>query len=351
MFERLRIRNYRTFSDLSIDRLSSINLFTGRNNSGKTTLLEALFLLCGAGNAQMALNGHVVREPSGAAPPAVPETFWKPLFTDLDVEKAVSIEGQHGSCGWLSLDVEVDRTGAAQVSLIGSSRKSMPEFSNLTGLLFSFKMGAKAGESRIRFMGDGFQSEPADVRLPFRLPFQAAFLSSRTANPQEDAIRLGWLRKRKQGDLVVEALRIVEPRLRSVEDNAASGVPMIWGDIGLPELVPLPVMGEGMTRVARAIIAISTAPEGVVLMDEIENGLHHSALPKVWAAIDRAAKQFDTQIFATTHSFECMEAAHRALDDASLRVHRLEAVDGKIGCVSYEPEELEAAVSHGLEVR
>ena len=149
----------------------------------------------------------------------------------------------------------------------------------------------------------------------------------------------------------MEALRIVEPGLRSVEDNSASGVPMIWGDIGLPELVPLQVMGEGMTRIARAILAISVAPKGIVLIDEIENGLHHSILPKVWEAIEKAARQFDTQIFATTHSFECMEAAHHALDAASLLVHRLEAVDGKIGCISYEPAELDAAISHSLEVR
>ena len=348
MFERLRIRNYRGFTDLGIDRLARINLFTGRNNSGKTTLLEALFLLCGAGNVQMALNANVMREFSLAAGPAMPETSWKPIFTDFDVEKTVKIEGRHSSVGSMSLSIATDRSSTIEIPLDDSRRTSMPKFSNPMGLLFSFKTGSrKKTESRIRMTGGGIQVKPAGVQPPFL----AALLSSRIGNPQEDAMLLGQLRKRKQGDLVVEALRIVEPKLQSVEDNSASGIPMIWGDIGLPELVPLPVMGEGMTRIARVILAISTAPKGLVLVDEIENGLHHSTLRKVWAAIDRAAERFDTQIIATTHSFECMVAACHALDDTNLRVHRLEAIDEKPRCVSYEPEELEAAISRSLEVR
>ena len=348
MFERLRIRNYRGFTDLGIDRLSRINLFTGRNNSGKTTLLEALFLLCGAGNAQMALNVNVIREFDQAAGPVTPETFWKPIFTGFDVKKTVTIEGRHSAFGSLSLSIANDRSSTTEIPLDDSNRISVPELSNSMGLLFSFKMGSRTTtESRVRMTGGRIQVDPPDVQFPF----QAVFLSSRIGNPKEDAMRLGQLRKRKQGDLVVDALRIVEPRLQSVEDNSASGTPMIWGDIGLPELVPLPVMGEGMTRIARLVLAISIVPNGIVLVDEIENGLHHSTLRKVWAAIDEAAERFNTQIIATTHSFECMAAACHALDDTNLLVHRLEAVDGKTRCVSYEPEELEAAVSHSLEVR
>ena len=61
MLERLHIRNYRLFNDLKIDQLSRINLIAGKNNSGKTSLLEALYLLAGGGNAQLAVNANIVR--------------------------------------------------------------------------------------------------------------------------------------------------------------------------------------------------------------------------------------------------------------------------------------------------
>ena len=269
MLERLRIRNYRGFTDLKIDRLTRINLFTGRNSSGKTTLLEALFLLSGAGNAQMALNANLMREFNLAARPVVPETFWKSIFTGSDMEKTIQIEGRHSAFGSLSLSIANDRSSTIEIPLDDSNRTSVPELSNSMGLLFSFKMGSRTTtESRVHMTGGGIKVDPADIQPPF----QAVFLSSHMGNPREDAMLLGQLRKRKQGDLVVEALRSVEPKLQSVEDNSASGTPMIWGDIGLPELVPLPVMGEGMMRVARLVLAISVAPNGIVLVDEIENG-------------------------------------------------------------------------------
>lgn len=86
-------------------------------------------------------------------------------------------------------------------------------------------------------------------------------------------------------------------------------------------------------------------------MDEIENGLHHSILPKVWKAVDQAAENFDTQVVATTHSYECVEAAHRALEKDQLRFYRLEAKNDKNRCVTYEPEAINAAIHHNLEVR
>ena len=88
-----------------------------------------------------------------------------------------------------------------------------------------------------------------------------------------------------------------------------------------------------------------------MLVDEIENGFHHSVLEKVWRSVLGAAEEFNTQIFASTHSFECLEAAHNALETDSFRVHRFESADGGARAVSYDPSELEAAVSFGLEVR
>ena len=80
MLERLHIRNFRGFGDLRIDSLGRINLVTGRNNAGKTTLLEAILLLVGAANARMAFSPHVIRGWSQGAPSRwVADTCWKPL--------------------------------------------------------------------------------------------------------------------------------------------------------------------------------------------------------------------------------------------------------------------------------
>ena len=349
MFKNLAIRNFRGLGDLEIPRLGRINLVTGKNNSGKTSLLEALFLLCGAGNPQLALATNIVRGIELAGGLGIPGMFWKQLFTDMDRTKTVEIKGDSTSHGRWILHVMLHRPDTIQIPFDRSGRMAeravWPGESNLK---FSFKKGAEPlVERNMRFEDGDLQ-----VEQPVKpAPFQAVFLSSRTAKLQDDARFLGQLRQRKQGEFVTDALRRVEPRLRSIEVNSASGVPMIWGDIGLSELIPLPMMGEGMTRIARMILAISRSPGGVVLVDEVENGIHYSVLGKVWGAVGEAARQFDTQIVAATHSFECMEAAHRSLDEQDLLVHRLEAIDETIRCVTLEADEIKATVEYNLEIR
>jgi AAA15 family ATPase/GTPase len=113
-------------------------------------------------------------------------------------------------------------------------------------------------------------------------------------------------------------------------------------------------MGEGMARLASLVLAIGNAQGGVVLVDEIENGLHHSILPQVWQAIDKVSRQFATQVFATTHSLECITAAHQAFSESehyAFRLHRLERVQDTIRAITYDQEALAAAIDTGLEVR
>lgn len=356
MLESLHIRNFRIFGEIEISRLGRINLFTGRNNSGKTTLLEALFLLSGAGAPQMALNTNVIRGmepaagfPAPQSPEAVWETLWKPFFSEFDMEKHIEISAFHASSGTLSLKVAPERTEVMELPLgNGAGETSVARLPGERSLVLSFSdRSAKEAESRLKVTGQGIRIEQSDARVPF----PAVFLSSRIGNLHEDAMRLGQLRKRKQGDLLLKALQVIEPRLRSVEDNSASGAPMIWGDVGFPELAPLAAMGEGMTRIARLVLAISSAPGGIVLVDEIENGLHHSVQSRIWEVVDEAARQLDAQVFATTHSFECLEAAHRSLDGGAILLHRLETDGSGCRCTTYEPEETDAAIHHDLEVR
>ena len=115
--------------------------------------------------------------------------------------------------------------------------------------------------------------------------------------------------------------------------------------------MPLAIMGEGMSRLARLILVIFDTPDGVVLIDEIENGFHHSVLPEVWRVIDNASKQSNTQVFATTHSRECVRAAHESLGEDDFRLHRLEANDEGNRCVTYDPESIGSAIKFNFEVR
>lgn len=349
MFRSLNICNFRRFNELRIDQLSNINLFAGRNNSGKTSLLEAVFLLAGAGNARVAMDPYVLRswQPGDGAQANWP--FWKQFFADLDTRRSIRIEGEHTVHGRLGLGITSGRQPVAEIPLARTDRVAETSINGERSLTFEYSgpSGAEVN-SRIIVNDEAARVEQGNITVPFS---SIILLPRIKRSIQDDAMRLGQLRQRKQGDLVLRALQTVEPKLQSIEDNSSSGTPMIWGDIGLSELIPLSVMGEGMTQIARMVLAIATTSDGIVLIDEVEIGIHHSALVNMWRVVDEAAKQFRVQIFATTHSFECVTAAHKSLSAERFRLHRLEVSDEESRCITYEPESIDSAVRHDLEVR
>ena len=357
MFESLRIRNYRVFKDLEIRGLKRINLIGGRNNSGKTTLLEAICLLVSHKNPQVAISSHVVRSPSPVDEPTTTplsvETTWKHLFHGADTARPIKIDGALTSGLEVSLKIAAQRKRITQIALGSGLNGGGPE---ARSLVFHYSDSKKReAESSISVSASGIEIEQPE---PDKLGDSSdAVQGARIVLPQlgsrsEDAAHLANLRVHKQSDMLLKTLQLIEPRLQSIEDSVASGNPMIWGDVGLSEMIPLHVMGEGMTHVSRIMLGIYSMPGGVVLIDEIENGIHHSVMPDVWKAIGKAAERFDVQIFATTHSFECFVAARDGLGACGFTYFRPgTSRKGDDEAVMYDSETIDAAIRHRIEVR
>jgi hypothetical protein len=199
---------------------------------------------------------------------------------------------------------------------------------------------------------EGIEIRPlSDLYLP-TFHFDAA--RSRV-DPVLDAESYGYLEVVKQPEPILEFLKILEPRLARLAVITVGGKPILHGDVGLDRLIPLSFMGEGVGRLASLAISIATnMAGGVVLVDEIENGIYYAAMEKVWLGIAELARQFDVQLFATTHSFECIATAHQAFKKSGkydFRLHRLDRVDEGIKAVTFDEDALEVAMEMGLEVR
>ena len=109
-------------------------------------------------------------------------------------------------------------------------------------------------------------------------------------------------------------LKHLDPRVEAIEplqvDNQQG--PVIYVDLQLKELVPVTQMGQGFNRLLGIYSEVIASEVNVLLIDEIENGLHYSVMPVVFEGLFKAAKELDIQIFATTHSWECILAADAA---------------------------------------
>ena len=245
MLEQLRVRHFRGFEDLEVDRLRRINLIAGRNDTGKSTLLEAIFLLGSAANPQQAVNSHVVRsrgvEITGRE--AMAETFWLPLFFTPNTDSAIAISGRHSVLGELKLKISLDKYVTTEVlrdRAGGAPVKAGADERLLTFTYTDPQAGTHTGRARETAETVLFDRTGDDYTA-----FMAGMLKPGRGDIKQDAVNLGRLRKRKSGDLVLEALQVVDSRLQGIEDNASSGAPMIRVDVGLPRAVAAPGHGTG----------------------------------------------------------------------------------------------------------
>ena len=112
-------------------------------------------------------------------------------------------------------------------------------------------------------------------------------------------------------------------------------------------------MGHGFYRAGKLATAVTSAAGGIALIDEFDDGLHYSVLEDVWRAVIDMAIRHSVQVFATTHSWECLEAAVKGSDghEGILSFYRLDRHKGEIEVVAGEDDRLRSAIRVGFEIR
>lgn len=364
MYQRFHVQNFRGFSDLTIENLSHVNLITGFNNVGKTALLEALFL-CSSNTPNSILSIRTLRglEKLYLAFGKWGESSWSSLFHNHQDSINVRLDGELSSdIGIRSVEISTHLDVSELDNLIQSGNPRTGEFyDEIKGVLstaetsqavrYTYTEGDLTRSHYMTFNAGELRITPQ----PASPTFLTLFLSSRgRVSPEDEAGRFGNLDKKGKQHILLEMLRILEPRLQRLSVIYEAG-PILHGDIGLGRMLPLAEMGEGIVRLTSIVNAIAVASNGILLVDEIEIGIHYSVMSRVWEAISKAAREFNTQIFATTHSRECVVAAHEGFSQTErydLGLYRLyRNGKGEIAVADYDQENLEYAVEAGLEVR
>lgn len=357
MYTSFKVRNFRCLEKLTIDSLTRVNLIAGANNVGKTALIEALFIHAGAYNPQLSLAVDGLRGISGYKIDfGSSESPWDFLFPGLNSSNVVELEGDGRSLRLKVVRDPAARAGVAEHIDFGQYTKGEPQefVSSLSAakvLELEYSQGQRTGRYFLILDQTGARIEPACPPPPF----PGYFIPARSLVKAEDLMeRYSKLEQKGDHEDVLKALQIIEPRVTRLGlMYRANQVPALGGDIGFG-LFPLELMGGGMVRLATITINMAEARGGVILIDEIENGLHHRVMPKVWGLICELSRRFETQVFATTHSWECIVAAQKAFAEAepdAFRLHRLERVGDETRARTYAPETLAAAIDAGLEVR
>ena len=332
MLTSLEIKNFKCFRELAVRPLAKVNLFVGAGNSGKTSVLEALsWLPHQTTTDHFALPGSFRDASSGDH--FLPG-FQRWFFHELNADKNIEI---HAST------TAVDDF-ARLITVASKTNATVPHLAIVL----------RATEDLVISWGPS--SSPRMITTDV-FPSMCVVNTDRLTAAQLAKDYDRWTLRPENDDRFIGILKSVDPRLKSLRpmDLEVSRQRMVYADVGLPERIPLPLLGDGFNRLVQVVGAIIGETAEIVLVDEIENGLHWKALSQVWTGLKAAVAAGNSQIFATTHSYECIKAAIEVFKGeprGELAVHRLERrKDGQIHCVTIEEDILEQAVEANWEIR
>jgi hypothetical protein len=153
----------------------------------------------------------------------------------------------------------------------------------------------------------------------------------------------------------IEVMKLLDPRISDVSVLVFGGISGVSADIGLASPFAVNMLGDGMHKLMHIALVMLANPGGVILIDEIENGVHYSFLPKLWEVIGKLVIETQCQVFATTHSYECIKGTETlALNkDTSelLRFIRIDRINGNAVTSAFDSDSLQYALDNEWEVR
>ena len=309
----LSIKGFRGIRNLAIERLGHVTLIAGENNSGKTSILEAVRLLMEGGSPAIIREILQLREENvsleeetegGAFPvsalfhgfPEIDETSQPVLVSTCDESRELKMEVKR-------FLADIDEDGIRK--LVAEEDVSRWDSDRVLALVVTAEEEENVyAVDRLYRLVSGRSIYPYSQKPPSSR-FINSCITERTSTLGSLWDKISLTDREKY---VLEALQII--------DESISGISMV----GNPQRnrqarvrsskfsrpIPLRSFGDGLNRLFGIILSLVNASGGILLIDEFENGLHHTIQIEAWDLIFRLAKKLNVQILATTHSSDCI---------------------------------------------
>ena len=353
-FKNIQINNFRGIDHLEIDDFSRVNVFLGQNGSGKTSVLEAILILAGMSNPGLPQSVNILRSRGTSGQFLDVRCFFHNLI--LTTPPEVSSEQFDGVKRHLALRMPFVFDEQTQVATpIGQIQRS-DAMAQVNQIEMDFDITAdnivNRYKSTMTFNQQGLVKE-RKIAEGYQEKLYASLIPASLAalNAVND---LTELVKRKMKQLVVDRLVYFDNRITNVE---VLGDGVFVGIEGVPELLPVSMHGDGLFRYLTIVAASANPISNIVLIDEIDNGLHYSVYKKLWEAIFALATTTNKQVFVTTHSKETLSRLSQMLEEnpayqQELRLYTLEKTKLKgFQAYKYTYEGLSGACENDIEIR
>ncbi len=371
MISYLELQNYRGFKEYKLTGLGRVNLLVGLNNSGKTSILEAVNLLASGGDPRVISRiarqrGEVLydadeREARRIISSDISHFFYGHEFGP-DSHFTLRSDDSLGQLDFYVVSIE---------QLAEEGQKLLFEDAGRSTLGLAIKIANGRSVSP--------RAGPAiPVSDEGALAFEQAARYSRVLRGRVDENAVQYvsqdsLERSSMSEMwdrvvtdgreqdVVKAMKILEPNLTSIvflTGERAYRLEMRGGIMigfeGTQRRLPLGSYGEGMRRLLALSLSLARTRNGILLIDEIDTGLHYSIMGDMWTLVAEAARRYDIQVFATTHSFDCVRGLdwlcrHRPELGNEVSLQKIEP--DLSTSVALDAEQIKIAFEQDIEVR
>jgi AAA15 family ATPase/GTPase len=357
MLKSLKIENFRGFPSFEMQQLGRLNLIVGTNNSGKTSILEAIQLLLNTpvasdykilGEIITGRSEYVMNDDHQDKNLVVRHLFYN---HQIDTDSKLAISGKIFS--------------GDQIELIISIKNTKTQHADQESLSFCVNrlIGSIEIETPFKLSSEGMISLnilQATTNSFKNINSHIQFVNSSSLNTEKAIELFDKLVLTPEEDLVTQALQIIEPSIKRIAiissgkyryEGSRSGFIIQLFD---NQRIPIGSMGDGMWRMLGLALAIVNAKDSVLLVDEIDTGLHFTVMSDMWKMLWETAKRLNVQIFATTHSNDCWTSladianAENPSEDG-ITIHRIEK--GKPNSIVFTERQIAIAAERNIEVR
>ncbi len=381
MLDSLHIKNFRCFEDLTIPSLGRVNLIVGKNNSGKSTLLEAIYTYSKKGNIDTILNILSDRDEAsyfdGSSEKRDAFQDIQNLFTE---RKFPIINDENKNIIYIGNIEKTLKLEVAYVRYIEESktiRESLPARSVPPERKFINQEQEEQANSPVFEALAVIPKEPNELTVYDANNFNLSTTLKRNIKDLPSSFVATQLFQVNDlaelwDDILLNSMDTEANSFLSIIDNRFINLFFIrkpgfrHGRIavvkyaGEKKAIPLKSFGEGISRLLQIFLHAFQARGGYLMIDEFENGLHYSIQEEVWEKLFKLAKELDIQVFVTTHSEDAVKAfckvALKSEDEQEARLISLgrsvgKSDYGKIFASVFDRENLELISNTGIEVR
>ncbi len=358
----LSIQGFRGIKDLTIPKLGRVTLLAGKNGVGKTTVLDAVRLYADRGSYFTIMDILQDRDELTMSVDENGEDAAAPDFAGLFFDRrpfdaCISI-GPQSYGPQLSIKTGPGLQQREPVFLgqftdvnelpLKIDFGGIEQAYNLPSLRRAYRLPRGRGRYTESENRSGIRCQSSGPNVPYNSDI-GRFWDRVTLNNQDDramdALRLVY------GDSVKRVTMVADNR--GTKGRGDSRMAMVSVE-GQGQMIPLRSLGDGAVRMYSIALALANSRGGFLVIDEAENGIHHTVQAAFWRMVLRASLDNNVQVIATTHSWDCVVGFSRAateIEEVDGLLVRLEKDDHGIKAVHYSERNLAAAADYGIETR